>query len=135
MAKKIDELQEILRKKDEDMKRMEERYKHYVEKARTVSTPTPTPPTPPTPLPLVTLCSLAICVVVFCVDQVIKTLDPQQPPTSAPPDIQALKNQLSEKERKIKYLEVQSRAGTRGGREVRGGGDNLTSSSVHFTDA
>lgn len=38
MAKKIDELQEILRKKDEDMKRMEERYKHYVEKARTVRT-------------------------------------------------------------------------------------------------
>uniref|UniRef100_A0A668AA51 Hook microtubule tethering protein 2 n=1 Tax=Myripristis murdjan TaxID=586833 RepID=A0A668AA51_9TELE len=37
MAKKIDELQEILRKKDEDMKQMEERYKRYVEKARTVS--------------------------------------------------------------------------------------------------
>lgn len=36
VAKKIDELQETLRKKDEDMKRMEERYKHYVEKARTV---------------------------------------------------------------------------------------------------
>uniref|UniRef100_A0A3B4YUV7 Hook microtubule tethering protein 2 n=1 Tax=Seriola lalandi dorsalis TaxID=1841481 RepID=A0A3B4YUV7_SERLL len=39
MAKKIDELQEILRKKDEDMKQMEERYKRYVEKARTVSPP------------------------------------------------------------------------------------------------
>lgn len=39
MAKKIDELQESLRKKDEDMKQMEERYKRYVEKARTVSTP------------------------------------------------------------------------------------------------
>lgn len=37
VAKKIDELQEILRKKDEDMKQMEERYKLYVEKARTVS--------------------------------------------------------------------------------------------------
>ncbi|XP_077474604.1 protein Hook homolog 2 [Stigmatopora argus] len=36
MAKKIGELQEILRKKDEDMKQMEERYKRYVEKARTV---------------------------------------------------------------------------------------------------
>uniref|UniRef100_A0A8D3CUZ6 Calponin-homology (CH) domain-containing protein n=1 Tax=Scophthalmus maximus TaxID=52904 RepID=A0A8D3CUZ6_SCOMX len=33
---KIDELQEILRKKDEDMKQMEDRYKRYVEKARTV---------------------------------------------------------------------------------------------------
>lgn len=37
VAKKIDELQEILRKKDEDMKQMEERYKRYMEKARTVS--------------------------------------------------------------------------------------------------
>lgn len=71
MAKKIDELQEILRKKDEDMKRMEERYKRYVEKARTV----------------------------------IKTLDPKQQPVTSAPDIQALKNQLSEKERKIQYLE------------------------------
>lgn len=36
VAKKIDELQEILKKKDEDMRMMEERYKKYVEKARTV---------------------------------------------------------------------------------------------------
>lgn len=41
VAKKIDELQEILRKKDEDMKQMEERYKRYVEKARTVRTCSP----------------------------------------------------------------------------------------------
>ncbi|KAM4535306.1 protein Hook homolog 2 isoform 2-T2 [Fundulus diaphanus] len=61
MAKKIDELQEILRKKDEDMKQMEQRYKRYMEKARTV----------------------------------IKTLDPKQP--APPPDIQSLKNQLTEK--------------------------------------
>uniref|UniRef100_A0A8C7XJ14 Hook microtubule tethering protein 2 n=1 Tax=Oryzias sinensis TaxID=183150 RepID=A0A8C7XJ14_9TELE len=66
---KIDELQEILRKKDEDMKQMEERYKRYMEKARTV----------------------------------IKTLDPKQQPVT--PDIQALKNQLTEKERKIQHLE------------------------------
>ncbi|XP_023287426.1 protein Hook homolog 2 isoform X2 [Seriola lalandi dorsalis] len=71
MAKKIDELQEILRKKDEDMKQMEERYKRYVEKARTV----------------------------------IKTLDPKQLPVAATPDVQALKNQLAEKERKIHHLE------------------------------
>uniref|UniRef100_A0A8C7XJV0 Hook microtubule tethering protein 2 n=1 Tax=Oryzias sinensis TaxID=183150 RepID=A0A8C7XJV0_9TELE len=69
VAKKIDELQEILRKKDEDMKQMEERYKRYMEKARTV----------------------------------IKTLDPKQQPVT--PDIQALKNQLTEKERKIQHLE------------------------------
>lgn len=69
MAKKIDELQEILRKKDEDMKHMEERYKRYMEKARTV----------------------------------IKTLDPKKQPPG--PDVQALKNQLSERERKIQHLE------------------------------
>ncbi|KAM3835878.1 protein Hook homolog 2 [Diretmus argenteus] len=72
MTKKIDELQEILRKKDEDMKQMEERYKRYVEKARTV----------------------------------IKTLDPKQPQTVTPDiHIQALKNQLTERERKIQHLE------------------------------
>uniref|UniRef100_A0A667ZSW1 Hook microtubule tethering protein 2 n=1 Tax=Myripristis murdjan TaxID=586833 RepID=A0A667ZSW1_9TELE len=71
MAKKIDELQEILRKKDEDMKQMEERYKRYVEKARTV----------------------------------IKTLDHKQQPPTVTPDVQALKNQLTEKERKIQHLE------------------------------
>uniref|UniRef100_A0A1A8FSA8 Hook homolog 2 n=2 Tax=Nothobranchius korthausae TaxID=1143690 RepID=A0A1A8FSA8_9TELE len=69
MAKKIDELQEVLRKKDEDMKQMEERYKRYMEKARTV----------------------------------IQTLDPNQP--AGTPDIQALKNQLTEKERRIQHLE------------------------------
>uniref|UniRef100_A0A7N6F9A4 Calponin-homology (CH) domain-containing protein n=1 Tax=Anabas testudineus TaxID=64144 RepID=A0A7N6F9A4_ANATE len=71
MAKKIDELQEILRKKDEDMKQMEERYKCYVEKARTV----------------------------------IKTLDPSQQPATVTPDVQALKNQLTEKDRRIQHLE------------------------------
>lgn len=40
----------------------------------------------------------------FCA-QVIKTLDPKQPVT-ATPEIQALKNQLTEKERKIQHLEV-----------------------------
>uniref|UniRef100_A0A1A8RNA3 Hook homolog 2 n=1 Tax=Nothobranchius rachovii TaxID=451742 RepID=A0A1A8RNA3_9TELE len=69
MAKKIDELQEVLRKKDEDMKQMEERYKRYMEKARTV----------------------------------IQTLDPKQP--AGTPDVQALKNQLTEKERRIQHLE------------------------------
>uniref|UniRef100_A0A3B3YVM7 Calponin-homology (CH) domain-containing protein n=1 Tax=Poecilia mexicana TaxID=48701 RepID=A0A3B3YVM7_9TELE len=70
MAKKIDELQEILRKKDEDMKQMEQRYKRYMEKARTV----------------------------------IKTLDPKQPAPT--PDVQSLRNQLTEKERKLQHLEV-----------------------------
>lgn len=69
MAKKIDELQEILRKKDEDMKQMEERYKKYMEKARTV----------------------------------IKTLDPKKQPVG--PDVQALKNQISERERRLQHLE------------------------------
>uniref|UniRef100_A0A9J7ZWA8 Calponin-homology (CH) domain-containing protein n=1 Tax=Cyprinus carpio carpio TaxID=630221 RepID=A0A9J7ZWA8_CYPCA len=71
MAKKIDELQEILKKKDEDMRRMEERYKRYVEKARTV----------------------------------IKTLDPKQKSSAPPAEVQVLKNQLTEKDRKIQHLE------------------------------
>ncbi|XP_048056204.1 protein Hook homolog 2 [Megalobrama amblycephala] len=71
MAKKIDELQEILKKKDEDMRRMEERYKRYVDKARTV----------------------------------IKTLDPKQKSNMVPAEVQALKNQLTEKDRKIQHLE------------------------------
>ncbi|XP_023204998.1 protein Hook homolog 2 isoform X2 [Xiphophorus maculatus] len=69
MTKKIDELQEILRKKDEDMKQMEQRYKRYMEKARTV----------------------------------IKTLDPKQPAPT--PDVQSLRNQLTEKENKLQHLE------------------------------
>ncbi|XP_055519993.1 protein Hook homolog 3-like isoform X1 [Leucoraja erinacea] len=69
-AHKIDELQEVLKKKDEDMKAMEERYKKYLDKARTV----------------------------------IRTLDPKQTPTTAP-EVQALKNQLHEKEAKIHLLE------------------------------
>ncbi|XP_041860826.1 protein Hook homolog 2-like [Melanotaenia boesemani] len=36
---------------------------------------------------------------------VIKTLDPKQQPVTVSPDIQALKNQLTEKERKIQHLE------------------------------
>ncbi|KAF3846844.1 hypothetical protein F7725_003922 [Dissostichus mawsoni] len=57
MLKKIDELQESLKKKDADMKQMEERYKRY-----------------------------------------------QQPGPGAP-EIQALKNQLTEKEKKLQHLE------------------------------
>ncbi|KAK5885472.1 hypothetical protein CesoFtcFv8_019177 [Champsocephalus esox] len=71
MLKKIDELQESLKKKDADMKQMEERYKRYVEKARTV----------------------------------IKTLDPKQQPGPEAPEIQALKNQLTEKDKKLQHLE------------------------------
>lgn len=33
----MDELEDALRKKDEDMKQMEERYKKYLEKAKSVS--------------------------------------------------------------------------------------------------
>ncbi|CAM4331730.1 unnamed protein product [Leuciscus chuanchicus] len=71
MAKKVDELQEILKKKDEDMRRMEERYKRYVDRARTV----------------------------------IKTLDPKQKSNTVPAEVQALKNQLTEKDRRIQHIE------------------------------
>ncbi|XP_061472712.1 protein Hook homolog 2 [Rhineura floridana] len=70
-AKKIGELQQSLKKKDEDMKAMEERYKRYMDKACTV----------------------------------IKKLDPKQQPHGVPLEIQALKNQLQEKDKKISHLE------------------------------
>lgn len=35
----MEELEEALKKKDEDMKQMEERYKKYLEKAKSVSLP------------------------------------------------------------------------------------------------
>lgn len=38
VAQRVDELEEALKKKDEDMKQMEERYKKYLEKAKSVST-------------------------------------------------------------------------------------------------
>uniref|UniRef100_A0A670YHI5 Hook microtubule tethering protein 2 n=1 Tax=Pseudonaja textilis TaxID=8673 RepID=A0A670YHI5_PSETE len=70
-ARKIDELQQTLKKKDEDMRAMEERYKRYMDKACTV----------------------------------IKKLDPKQQPHVVPLEIQALKNQLQEKDKKISHLE------------------------------
>ncbi|KAG8128807.1 putative Protein Hook 2-like protein [Naja naja] len=73
-ARKIDELQQTLKKKDEDMRAMEERYKRYMDKACTV----------------------------------IKKLDPKQQPHVVPLEIQALKNQLQEKDKKISHLEVRS---------------------------
>ncbi|XP_041912538.1 protein Hook homolog 1 [Alosa sapidissima] len=68
-ALKLEELMAALKKKDEDMKAMEERYKMYLEKARNV----------------------------------IRALDPKLNPASA--EIQSLKNQLSEKEKRIGSLE------------------------------
>ncbi|KAK7823024.1 hypothetical protein U0070_025841, partial [Myodes glareolus] len=66
----IEELQEALRKKEEEMKQMEERYKKYLEKAKSV----------------------------------IRTLDPKQNQGAAP-EIQALKNQLQERDRLFHSLE------------------------------
>ncbi|XP_058023099.1 protein Hook homolog 2 isoform X1 [Ahaetulla prasina] len=77
-ARKIDELQQTLKKKDEDMRAMEERYKRYMDKACTAS----------------------------LLPQVIKKLDPKQQPHVVPLEIQALKNQLQEKDKKISHLEV-----------------------------
>uniref|UniRef100_A0A669DXJ6 Hook microtubule tethering protein 3 n=1 Tax=Oreochromis niloticus TaxID=8128 RepID=A0A669DXJ6_ORENI len=70
-VQRVEELEEALKKKDEDMKQMEERYKKYLEKAKSV----------------------------------IRTLDPKQNQGSGP-EVQALKNQLQEKERMLHSLEV-----------------------------
>ncbi|KAL4634975.1 hypothetical protein GN956_G14438 [Arapaima gigas] len=66
---KIDELHAALKKKEEDMRAMEDRYKMYLEKARNV----------------------------------IRALDPKLNPATA--EIQSLKNQLAEKDKKIFSLE------------------------------
>ncbi|XP_051951813.1 protein Hook homolog 1 [Xyrauchen texanus] len=66
---KLDELMAVLKKKDEDMRGMEDRYKMYLEKAR----------------------------------DVIRALDPKLNPASA--EIQSLKSQLSEKDKRIIALE------------------------------
>lgn len=42
----------------------------------------------------------------MCVFQVIKTLDPKQKSNVVPAEVQALKNQLTEKDRKIQHMEV-----------------------------
>lgn len=101
-AQRVDELEDALKKKDEDMKQMEERYKKYLEKAKSVS-----------------VCSrLAVTIVTphahepMCPLQVIRTLDPKQNQGSGP-EVQALKNQLQEKERMLHSLEVSSGSGRR----------------------
>uniref|UniRef100_A0A8C6LVD0 Hook microtubule tethering protein 3 n=1 Tax=Nothobranchius furzeri TaxID=105023 RepID=A0A8C6LVD0_NOTFU len=73
LAQLVDELEEALKKKDEEMKQMEDRYKKYLEKAKSV----------------------------------IRTLDPKQNQGSGP-EVQALKNQLQEKERMLHSLETKS---------------------------
>lgn len=91
----MDELEEALKKKDEDMKQMEERYKKYLEKAKSVSVCSGLAVAMVTPLPHEHLCPL----------QVIRTLDPKQNQGSGP-EVQALKNQLQEKERLLHSMEV-----------------------------
>uniref|UniRef100_A0A672Z4F6 Calponin-homology (CH) domain-containing protein n=1 Tax=Sphaeramia orbicularis TaxID=375764 RepID=A0A672Z4F6_9TELE len=67
---KLDELMAALKKKDDDMRAMEERYKMYLEKARNV----------------------------------IRALDPKLNPATA--EIQALRNQLADRDKQILNLEV-----------------------------
>uniref|UniRef100_A0A8D3CIC9 Hook microtubule-tethering protein 1 n=1 Tax=Scophthalmus maximus TaxID=52904 RepID=A0A8D3CIC9_SCOMX len=69
-ALKVDELMAALKKKDDDMRAMEERYKMYLEKARNV----------------------------------IRALDPKLNPATA--EIQALRNQLADRDKQIINLEV-----------------------------
>uniref|UniRef100_A0A4W6D325 Hook microtubule-tethering protein 1 n=1 Tax=Lates calcarifer TaxID=8187 RepID=A0A4W6D325_LATCA len=70
-ALKVDELMAALKKKDDDMRAMEERYKMYLEKARNV----------------------------------IRALDPKLNPATA--EIQALRNQLADRDKQILSLERQ----------------------------
>lgn len=97
-AQRVDELEDALKKKDEDMKQMEERYKKYLEKAKSVSGCSRLAVTIATTHPHQQTCPL----------QVIRTLDPKQNQGSGP-EVQALKNQLQEKERMLHSLEVPTR--------------------------
>merc|ERR1711935_764675 len=72
-TKKITQLSETIHKKDVEMQGMEERYKKYIEKAKSV----------------------------------IKTLDPKQNPNAAP-EVSALKQQLTEKDKMIEELEKET---------------------------
>ena len=92
-----------LKKKDDDMRAMEERYKMYLEKARNVSY-----------VGLVLLIPLTwgeihwnINAVLFippsCL-KVIRALDPKLNPATA--EIQALRNQLADRDKQILSLEV-----------------------------
>merc|ERR1711935_923639 len=72
-SKKITQLSETIHKKDVEMQGMEERYKKYIEKAKSV----------------------------------IKTLDPKQNPNAAP-EVSALKQQLTEKDKMIEELEKET---------------------------
>lgn len=102
----MEELEEALKKKDEDMKQMEERYKKYLEKAKSVSASFinegskdegfSSGQTVSRGNPGKTR---------ICTSQVIRTLDPKQNQGSGP-EVQALKNQLQEKERMLHSLEV-----------------------------
>lgn len=79
------------------MKQMEERYKKYLEKAKSVSA---------RPRPAVAIASPPpISHTHTGPLQVIRTLDPKQNQGSGP-EVQALKNQLQEKERMLHSLEV-----------------------------
>lgn len=96
-AQNIEELEEALKKKDEDMKQMEERYKKYLEKAKSVRIRAL-----PTWERKSVSCLFGLRVLRV---QVIRTLDPKQNQGSAP-EVQALKNQLQERERMLHSLEV-----------------------------
>uniref|UniRef100_A0A7N5ZWB5 Calponin-homology (CH) domain-containing protein n=1 Tax=Anabas testudineus TaxID=64144 RepID=A0A7N5ZWB5_ANATE len=71
LSSKVEELMAALKKKDDDMRAMEERYKMYLEKARNV----------------------------------IRALDPKLNPATA--EIQALRNQLADRDKQIVNLERQ----------------------------
>lgn len=96
-----------LKKKDDDMRAMEERYKMYLEKARNVSDIRVSF--------ILFSCFISVLEKVDCSDlysqllsfhacQVIRALDPKLNPATA--EIQALRNQLADRDKQIVNLEV-----------------------------
>lgn len=89
-----------LKKKDDDMKAMEERYKVYLEKARNVS-----PNYFVYWLLYELICKIPKIFYIWSVFlKVIRALDPKLNPATA--EIQALRNQLADRDKHILNLEV-----------------------------
>lgn len=111
-ALKLEELMAALKKKDDDMRAMEERYKMYLEKARNVSDKSIISLLDLYLIPgfkaqdrnkLFSLTCIQSCAFSCCM-QVIRALDPKLNPATA--EIQALRNQLAERDKQILNLEV-----------------------------
>lgn len=101
-ARRIEELQQSLQKKDANLRAMEERYQRYVDKVSTWGH-SPSGQMPPC-LCLLRSSQQAGSPPPF---QVMQTLEPKQAPPAGPsPELHSLRTQLRERTARIRNLEV-----------------------------